>query len=58
MRDDCILSLYLFNVYATYILKEAGLEDEWGFVAGERNINNLCCADDNALITAGANNLL
>ena len=45
--QGCILSLCLFNFYADYIMRNAGLEESQGGIkfAG-RNINNLRYADD------------
>ena len=45
--QGCILSLYLFNLYAEYIMRNAGLEEaEAGIKIAGRNINNLRYADD------------
>ena len=46
-----MLSFYLFNLYAEYIMWNAGLEEvqAWIKIAG-RNINNLRCADDTTLM--------
>ena len=42
-----ILSPYLFNVYAEYIMRNAELDDiQAGIKTAERNINNLRYADD------------
>ena len=47
---DCILSLYLFSLYAEYIMRNAGLDEaEAGIKIAERNINNLRHADDTTL---------
>ena len=43
--QGCILSPCLFNFYAEYIMRNAGLE-EAGIKIGGRNINNLSYADD------------
>lgn len=49
---------YLLNLYAEYMLREAGLEeDEQVFKTEGRNINNLHYVGDTALITLNANNL-
>ena len=47
VRQGCILSPCLFNFYAEYIMRNAGLEETqaWIKIAG-RNINNLRYADD------------
>ena len=45
--QDCILSPYLFNFYAEYIMRNAGLDEEKpGIKIARRNINNLRYADD------------
>ena len=47
VRQDCILSLCLFNLYAEYIMRNAGLEEaQAGIKIAWRNINNLRYADD------------
>ena len=44
----CLLSPCLFNLYAEYIMKNAGLNElQAGIKVGGRNINNLRYADDN-----------
>ena len=49
--QDCILSLCLFNLYAEYIMKNAGLEKaQAGIKIAGRNINNLRYADDTTLM--------
>ena len=46
IRQGCILSPCLFNVYAEYILRNAGLEEaQAGIKIAGRNINNLRYAD-------------
>ena len=48
--QGCILSLCLFNLYAEYILQNAGLdESNSGIKISGRNINNLRYADDTTL---------
>ena len=43
----CILSLRLFNLYAQYIMWNAGMDEaQAGIKIARRNINNLRCADD------------
>ena len=50
-RQGCILSLYLFNFYAEYIMRNAGLEEaQAGINIAGRNINNLRHADDTTLM--------
>ena len=47
VRQGCILSPCLFNFYAEYIMRNAGLEEvQAGIKIARRNINNLRCADD------------
>ena len=47
VRQGCILSPCLFNLYAEYTMKNAGLEEaQAGIKIAGRNINNLRYADD------------
>ena len=47
----CILSPCLFNLYAEYIMRSAGLgEAQAGIKIARRNINNLRYADDTTLM--------
>ena len=49
--QGCVLSPCLFNFYAEYIMRNAGLEDEQaGIKTAGRNINNLRYADDTTLM--------
>ena len=49
--QGCILSLCLFNFYAEYIMRNAGLEEtQAGIKTAGRNINNLRYADDTTLM--------
>ena len=49
--QGCILSPCLFNLYAEYILRNAGLEEaQPGIKIAGRNINNLRYADDTILM--------
>ena len=51
VRQGCILSLCLFNFYAEYIMRNAGLEEtQAGIKVSGRNINNLRYADDTTLM--------
>ena len=51
VRQGCILSPCLFNLYAEYIMRNAGLEEApAGIKIAGRNINNLRCADDTTLM--------
>ena len=48
--QDCILSPYSFNLYAEYIMGNAGLDEaQAGVKIAVRNINNLRYADDPTL---------
>ena len=51
VRQGCILSLCLFNLYAKYIKRNAGLDEAQAKIkiAG-RNLNNLRYADDTTLM--------
>ena len=50
VHQGCILSPCLFNLYAQYILRNAGLEEtQAGIKIAGRNINNLRYADDTTL---------
>ena len=45
--QDCIFSPCLFNLYAEYIMRNAGLEEtQAGIKIAGRNVNNLRYADD------------
>ena len=47
VREGCILSPCLFNLYAEYIMRHAGLEEvQAGINIARRNINNLRYADN------------
>ena len=49
--QGCILSLYLFNLYAEYIMRNAGLDEaQAGIKIAGRNINNLRYTDDTYLM--------
>ena len=52
VRQGCILSPCLFNFYAEYIMRNAGLEEtQAGINIAGRSINNLKYADDTTLMT-------
>ena len=52
VRQGCILSPCLFNSYAEYIMRNAGLEEtQAGSKIAGRTINNLRYADDTTLMT-------
>ena len=58
VRQGCILSPCLFNFYAEYIKRNAGLEEaQAGIKIARRNINNLRYADDPTLIAEGEEEL-
>ena len=51
VRQGCILSSCLFNLYAEYNMRNAGLEEaQAGIKIARRNINNLRYADDTTLM--------
>ena len=51
VRQGCILSPCLFNLYAEYIMRNAGLEEtQAGIKIAGRNINNLRYADSTTLM--------
>ena len=51
VRQGCIFSPYLFNLYAEYIMRNAGLEEaQAGVKVAGRNISNLRYADDTTLM--------
>ena len=50
VRQGCILSPCLFNLYADYIMRNSGLDEaQAGIKIAGRNINNLRYADDTTL---------
>ena len=58
VRQGCILSPCLFNSYAEYIMRNAGLEEaQAGIKTAGRNINNLRYADDTTLMAEGEEEL-
>ena len=51
VRQGCILSPCLFNLYAEYIMRNAGLEEaQAGIKIARRSISNLRYADDTTLM--------
>ena len=51
VRQGCILSPCLFNLYAEYIMRKAGLDEaQAGIKIAGRNINNLIYANDTTLM--------
>ena len=51
VHQGCILSPCLFNLYADYIMRNAGLDEtQAGIKIAGRNINNLRYADDITLL--------
>ena len=51
VHQGCILSPCLFNLYAEYIMRNAGLEEaKAGIKIAGRNINNLRYADNTTLM--------
>ena len=50
--QGCIFSPCLFNLYAEYIMRNAGLDEtQAGIKIARRNINNLRYADDTTLLS-------
>ena len=50
VRQGCVLSPCLFNLYAEYIMENTGLDEaQAGIKIPGRNINNPRCADDTTL---------
>ena len=49
--SSCILSPCLFNLYAEYIMRNAGMDEAQARIKiAEKNINNLRYADDTTLM--------
>jgi len=52
VRQGCIMSPCLFNLYEEYIMRNAGLDEaQAGIKIARRNISNLICTDDTTLMT-------
>ena len=59
VHQGCILSPCLFNLYAEYIVRNAGLEEaQAGIKIARRNINNLRYAGDTTFMAEGKEKLL
>ena len=59
VRQGCILSPCLFNFYAEYIMRNAGLDEaQAGIKVAGRNINNLRYADDTTLMAESEEELM
>ena len=57
VRQGCILSPSLFNLYARYIIRNAGLDKaQAGIKIAWRNINKLRYADDTTLMAESEQN--
>ena len=57
VHHGCILSPCLFNLYAEYIMRNAGLEEaQAGIKIARRNINNLGYADDTTFMEESKKN--
>ena len=51
VRQSCLLSPYLFNLHAEYIMRNAGLEEaQAGIKIARRDINNVRYADDTTVM--------
>ena len=51
VHQGCMLSPWLFNLYAEYIMRNAGLDEaQAGIKIAGRNINNFRYADDTTLL--------
>ena len=58
LRQGWILSPCLFNLYAEYIMRNAGLEEaQAGIKIARRNINNIIYADDTTLMAESKEDL-
>ena len=51
VHQGCVLSPYLFNLHAEYIMRNTGLDEvQAGIKIARRNINNLRYANDTTLM--------
>ena len=58
VRQGCVLSPWLFNLYAEYIMRNAELDEaQAGIKIAGRNINNLRYADDTTLMAESEEDL-
>ena len=58
VHQGCILSPCLFNLYAEYIMRNAGLKEaQAGIKTVGRNINNLRYTNDSTLMTENGEEL-
>ena len=56
VHQGCISSPCLFNLYAEYIMRNAGLDEaQAGIKIGGRNINNLRYTDDTTIMAESEN---
>jgi hypothetical protein len=57
VKQGCILSPYLFNLYSEYILRRVGFEEDKGIKVGGRTINNLRYADNTTILVEDKDDL-
>ena len=58
VRQGCVLSPYLFNLYAEYIMRNARVDElQAGITIARRNINKLFYADDTTLMAVSKREL-
>ena len=59
VHQGCLLSPCLFNLYAEYIMRNAGLDEvQSGIKIAGRNINNLRYADDTTIMAESEEELI